>query len=593
MRIKWFSLVRITGLLLVLLYHFFKTTFPGGFVGVDIFFTFSGFLITALLIDEYSRDNTINLNAFYKRRFYRIVPPVILMVLVTMPFTFLVRNDFIANIANQIAAVLGFVTNIYENLIGGNYETQFIPHLFVHMWSLAIEVHFYILWGGIAWLLSKRKLKVQNFRSSLFLISFIFFGLGFLSMFIRAFFVSSYSTIYFSTLSHSFPFFLGCVFATLTGIKDTTARFRINARLWSKKRVLLIAILSMLLLLLLAFVLDFNQLVTYLFGFALSSLFAAMMIYSTRILNDKFPDIKEPFIITYLADISYGLYLFHWPFYIIFSQMTNVNIIAVFLTIILSVFFSTLSFYIIEPFVAGKEVNVFGLELELSPYKKWFYGVSSILVLITVLIAIMAPSMGSFEQDLLVNSLKQSQTSLNQTHTLAAGDAQALSDVTVIGDSVTLRSSQAFADILPDAQVDAAVSRNFTEAYSIFTNHISSDTLSSTIVLAIGVNSLGNYQSDLEQFIDALPSGHRLIIVTPYNSKNDYQVEVVRNYELGLAKKYDYITVADWYQTAVDNPSIWIGSDGVHYSETTEGANLYVTTIKDAIDKSAKSAAKS
>ena len=54
MRIKWFSMVRVTGLLLVLLYHFFQKLFPGGFLGVDFFFTFSGFLITALLIDEFA-----------------------------------------------------------------------------------------------------------------------------------------------------------------------------------------------------------------------------------------------------------------------------------------------------------------------------------------------------------------------------------------------------------------------------------------------------------------------------------------------------------------------------------------------------------
>ena len=80
MRIKWFSMVRVTGLLLVLFYHFFKTAFPGGFIGVDIFFTFSGYLITALLIDEYSRSKKIDLLGFYKRRFYRIVPPLILMI---------------------------------------------------------------------------------------------------------------------------------------------------------------------------------------------------------------------------------------------------------------------------------------------------------------------------------------------------------------------------------------------------------------------------------------------------------------------------------------------------------------------------------
>ena len=92
MRIKWFSMVRVIGLFLVLLYHFFKTAFPGGFIGVDIFFTFSGYLITALLIDEYSRNKKIDLLGFYKRRFYRIVPPLILMILIVMPFTYLVSE---------------------------------------------------------------------------------------------------------------------------------------------------------------------------------------------------------------------------------------------------------------------------------------------------------------------------------------------------------------------------------------------------------------------------------------------------------------------------------------------------------------------
>ena len=93
MRIKWFSLIRITGLLLVLLYHFFQTTFPGGFFGVDVFFTFSGFLITSLLLEEFGQKGKIDILGFFRRRFYRIFPPVVLMILVIMPFTFLVRQD--------------------------------------------------------------------------------------------------------------------------------------------------------------------------------------------------------------------------------------------------------------------------------------------------------------------------------------------------------------------------------------------------------------------------------------------------------------------------------------------------------------------
>ncbi|MDU5603893.1 MAG: hypothetical protein E6047_04780, partial [Mogibacterium sp.] len=109
MRIKWFSLVRVTGLLLVLLYHFFQKAFPGGFIGVDIFFTFSGFLITALLIDEFARKQEIDYLAFLKRRFYRIVPPLV----------FMVQRDYVASIGTQIAAVFGFVTNFFEMATGG------------------------------------------------------------------------------------------------------------------------------------------------------------------------------------------------------------------------------------------------------------------------------------------------------------------------------------------------------------------------------------------------------------------------------------------------------------------------------------------
>ncbi|MEA8986020.1 acyltransferase family protein, partial [Campylobacter jejuni] len=119
MRIKWFSLIRITGLLLVLLYHFFQTVFPGGFFGVDVFFTFSGFLITSLLLEEFGQKGKIDILGFFRRRFYRIFPPVVLMILVVMPFTFLVRQDYVAGIGGQIAGVLGFMTNFYEMLTGG------------------------------------------------------------------------------------------------------------------------------------------------------------------------------------------------------------------------------------------------------------------------------------------------------------------------------------------------------------------------------------------------------------------------------------------------------------------------------------------
>lgn len=233
-----------------------------------------------------------------------------------------------------------------------------------------------------------------------------------------------------------------------------------------------------------------------------------------------------------------------------------------------------------------------GLEIHLNLYKKWLYGFAGLLSVIALGIIVTAPSVGAFETSLLVDSLNQADNNMNRTHTLTAGDAGAISDITVIGDSVTLRSSSAFSEILPEAQVDAAVSRNFENAYEIFQNHIANKSLSKTVVLAVGVNSIEGYENNIQQFIDALPDGHRLVIVTPYNTK-DERIPDVRSYELSLTKKYKYVTVADWYKAAVAHSEIWTESDGVHYNDSSdEGAKLYVETIKKAIQTSAKKPAK-
>ncbi len=136
--------------------------------GVDLFFTLSGYLTTALLIDEFAKHKKIDIVSFFRRRFYRILPPLVLTILLVLPLALLVRNDFIANIGNQIAAALGFMTNFFEILSGGSYENQFSPHLFVHTWTLAIEVQYYLVWAGLVWYLTRISKSVGQLRGSIF-----------------------------------------------------------------------------------------------------------------------------------------------------------------------------------------------------------------------------------------------------------------------------------------------------------------------------------------------------------------------------------------------------------------------------------------
>lgn len=591
MRIKWLSLVRLMGLVWVLGYHFFQQQFPGGFIGVDILFTLSGFLITANWLDEYTKTEKIDLIRFGKKRLYRLLPALVLTILVVIPFTFLVKRDFVAGLGLQISSALGFVTNIYEMLIGGNYESQFVPHLFLHTWSLGVEVQFYLVWGILVWFLSKLRLPASRFRGAIFTLSAVLFLLSFVTMFVGAFRVTNVSMLYFSPLTRSFDFFVGSLFATVSGIRETTSRFKKNVRLWSTKQVLSVTTGAFLLLLLLGRILDFNHIVTYLFGFVLASLFSGVLIYCSRVLSDQTPSLSEPSFITGLADMSYGIYLFHWPFYIIFSQLMG-NSMAVLLTMIFATMFAGLSYYLVEPTLAGKIPKIVGVELDLTPFRKWALGLVGVLTALMLGVVVTAPKVGAFETDLLVSSLHQADNKLNRTHTLLAGDARAISDVMIIGDSVTLRASSAIGDILPEAQVDAAVSRNFAGAYEIFDNHIQNGTLSQTVVIAVGVNSVYNYEADVDLFVENLPKGHRMILVTPYNVK-DNRVPAVRKYEKALADKYKFITIADWYQAAQDHPAIWAGTDGVHFSESTqEGSEVYAKTIQKAIKKAAKHPAK-
>ena len=604
MRIKWFSLIRITGLFLVLLYHFFQPVFPGGFFGVDVFFTFSGFLITSLLLEEFGKKKEIDILGFFKRRFYRIFPPVVLMILLTMPFTFLVRKDYVAGIGGQIAGVIGFMTNFYEMLTGGTYESQFIPHLFVHNWSLAVEVHYYILWGLAVWFLSKRVKTGGQLRGIVFLLSSASFIISFLSMFIGSFIVSSYSSIYFSSLTHVYPFFLGSVLATLVGVRQTTPLLkRLNQALDIKQASLIFAG-GLGLLLILTFFVKFTSLFAYLLGFLLASLATVFMILATRILHEKTPTIEEPTVISFLADTSYAVYLFHWPFYIIFTQLMD-NLPAVILTILLSYLFATLSFYVIEPMIAGKTSWLLQKAEGVPFIRQIFAGSFGVLALISVIIVMIAPQVGAFETDLIETGLKQAQAGLVRTKTMAeqaeASRYNIADGVSIIGDSVTLRAISGLQEVLPDAQTDGQVSRNTKHATAIMLNNSQNKALPKIVVVATGVNNPEDYKADIDSLVTNLPKGHQLVLLTPYEGDTTQEtqpyVEQYASYAREVAQKYPYIELADWNQVAKDNPDIWKGTDQVHFGSDSakqeEGAKLYAETIAAAIkalaDKPVKS----
>lgn len=165
-RIRFINIVRVIGLFLILIYHLFKEILPAGFFGVDIFFTFSGYLITSLIVSEAEIKDTFKFKPYIKRRFCRIFPPLLFSIILTLPFTRLISSDFTSGVNKQVAGALGFVTNYFEIIKGGTYESNLIPHLYVHTWSLALEFQYYLFWGIFCKFLQFVILKLNCFKKS-------------------------------------------------------------------------------------------------------------------------------------------------------------------------------------------------------------------------------------------------------------------------------------------------------------------------------------------------------------------------------------------------------------------------------------------
>lgn len=139
--------LRALAVLAVLLYHADLPWIPGGFLGVEVFFVISGYLITSLLLAEWRQRGRIDLAGFWLRRARRLLPALYLLLAVTLAFAVVFLPEEVARLRGDAIAAFGYVTNWYLVLGQESYfETVGRPSLLQHLWSLAIEEQFYVLW---------------------------------------------------------------------------------------------------------------------------------------------------------------------------------------------------------------------------------------------------------------------------------------------------------------------------------------------------------------------------------------------------------------------------------------------------------------
>ena len=369
-KVKWFGSVRVFGLFLVLIYHLFYEWLPGGFLGVDVFFTFSGFLITALILGEVRKRGKFDLPKFLVNRIRRIMVPLFFAVAFTLPFALLISTDFTVGIGKQVAAALSFTSNWYNIIAGSSYEAQLLPQMYVHTWALSVIVQFYLAWGALCALIvvifraihKKTRSKLYgSVRITVLVLSCIITLGSFLYLNSLYSADNDLSFIYFNTLARFFSFFIGSIAAVIWGLsarQDNALKKRLFSGHTTIKAIALIitTILAAGTIVFMSVRFTFDDEFVYRYGFLASSLLTVVLIYSTHGLHILTPSsVAEPRVVRAVERLSYDAYLYHWPVFIIISALMVNKMDAAITTLIVTAFACAIMVYCVQRVVIPQQ----------------------------------------------------------------------------------------------------------------------------------------------------------------------------------------------------------------------------------------------
>lgn len=591
MKIKGLDYIRVLGILLVIFYHFFPHLIPGGFLGVNILFVLSGFLISYHLIDEIYDNHKIDFKRFYFKRYVRIVPAILLMLFVTSLFAYTINRDYTVHYFDQFISTFSFMTNYYEIITGGSYEAQFIEHLFLHTWSLAIEVHFYLIWPLVISLIYKR---TQSNRPSKKKFSTIFMN-ACLAIYVFCYlltlvltFIKSVDTafVYFFDITRLTSFAFGSLLGAFV------KRFSYNKIPYNKA-----TIIGSLILVGMSVIFTYESKLTYVLGFLVTDIITGFLIlvaYSN-------PKLHEDYRMVKLSEYSYGIFVFHWPIYVIFKSMTSPRL-ALILTFLVAGGFVYFNHNVFEPLFVDKRHSF--LTKNISP-KSFQIGLCT-MVFLSFLLAIninnSSAEMISLEKKILVESInqdvdkiKRDKESLDEyikkenmpqnevlDDNISTENEQNDPFITMLGDSVVLGPRGYFEENIPNLYINAEGSRNLELAPDIIRQMNAEGTLGEIVILELGTNAEIDPNISLPQIIEALPDGKRLIFITSFDNRFDQPHRVSRAMKK-IAPKYDFITLMPWEDEAIAHPEYYTDTDGVHFYGKWNTYSAYLKMLEDAI----------
>lgn len=600
--------LRGIAVLAVVAFHAWPGIFPGGFVGVDLFFVLSGYLITAGLVRRLDAGRGPGPRTFWIKRARRLWPALALMLIVASALSWLAFPDAAAGLRRQWLGALTYTGNWLQIAAGQSYFEQSSPPLFEHLWSLAVEEQFYLLWPLLLWGLcalirpgrwglSGPRVAIWRARAALALAAASALGmaLGYRDG-------EDPSRLYFGTDTHAFGLLLGAAVAlwlaqpsagsSPVARSPLASRFSLLARFPPLARYGgLAAWLGAALLTAAVFVLPADSALTYRGGLLLLSVVLAGLVLRLVSTTDALGSALSARWLRWCGRRSYAAYLWHWPLLVIARQLCPdaLDPFAVVAAVGLTFALAHLSGALVEDPIMrrGFRATARGWADAVrgaiagggAPRKMATAGLAAGLVVVAAAAAAVAaaPSVSALQQQLdQARSELAAQERAQQGASTPGTKARLGTRLDVIGDSVTLAAAPSLLRTMPGIHVDADVGRQAADAPELVRRLDRAGTLRSVVVVALGTNGKPR-QEVWGQLLDAVGPHRSLILVTPSGDR-PWIPEVVDSMRSLAAANPGRVQLADW--NAARDQVTDFAKDGIHPG--TQGASVYSALIKKA-----------
>jgi peptidoglycan/LPS O-acetylase OafA/YrhL len=301
--------LRAVAVIAVMLYHLGFTWIPGGFLGVDLFFVISGYVITRLLLDSIQRSGGLDLRAFYKARIRRLFPPLIFMIIVTTLYICIWAPETVRRfVSDSPFSIFGLMNWWLVFRHTDYFDSIARPPLLQHTWSLGVEAQFYLIWPLILLLVLRQFGKKRIPGAALLIAAISGITLLIVSFQVDAASASQVSHVYFGTDTHSIGLFLGAALAV--SWVPQNLKEQVNKR--AQDFIDGIGVFGFVGILATFLFVNETDPTLYKLAFPLAGIFGCAIITSVVHPASRFAPILSSKIAVWIGERSYSIYLWHW-----------------------------------------------------------------------------------------------------------------------------------------------------------------------------------------------------------------------------------------------------------------------------------------